>query len=371
MIYLFGLSVACFLFLLILLKKGKTRPDFFLLVWMGLVVFHLFLFYTDYTKVSYQFPHLLGIALPLPIIHGVFLYFYTLELTKKAHIRFTTLLLHLIPFFLLALLALPFYLLPAAEKVSIYQHHGKGFEWYKQLQMVAFLTAGFAYSLASIWQIRKYRQQIFDSFSNVDKKMLGWLEYLAIGLGIIWLLSAFFNDQIVFGGVVLFVLFIGFFGINQYPVFYSVPSAEGKSENLLLDKPSGDAQEDAEKYAKSRITEEEASGVMERLEKVMQTQYPFRNANLTLNDLASAIDVSPNHLSQVINTLGGKTFYHYINTYRIHEFLKVASLPESRKFTYLGLAYQCGFTSKTTFNKYFKLQTGKTPSEYFETMATP
>jgi AraC-like DNA-binding protein len=370
MIYLFGLSVACFLFLLILLKKGKRRPDFFLLVWMGLLAIHLFLFYIDYTKVSYQFPHLLGIALPLPIVHGVFLYFYTLELTKKAHIRFTTLLLHLIPFFLLTLLTLPFYLLQASEKVSIYQQHGKGFEWYQQLQMVAFLTAGFGYSIASILQIRKYRQQIFNSFSNVDKKMLVWLEYLAIGLGTIWLLSAFFNDQIVFGGVVLFVLFIGFFGINQYPVFYSTPTSEVKVDNFAQDKPVDDALGDVEKYAKSRITEEEASGVMERLEKVMQTQYPFRNPNLTLNELAGAIDVSPNHLSQVINTVGGKTFYHYINTYRIHEFLKVASIPESKKFTYLGLAYQCGFTSKTTFNKYFKLQTGKTPSEYFEAMAT-
>ena len=58
--------------------------------------------------------------------------------------------------------------------------------------------------------------------------MLRWLEYLAAGLAVIWLLSAFFNDQVVFGGVVLFVLFIGFFGLDSYfnPDPQSAPVAE-------------------------------------------------------------------------------------------------------------------------------------------------
>jgi len=200
--------------------------------------------------------------------------------------------------------------------------------------------------------------------------MLRWLEYLAIGLAIIWLVSAFFSDEVVFGVVVLFVLFIGFFGINQYPVFYSVTSPEPtliklESEIQLKESPTEVPIDNAEKYSKSKLTDDAASGVMILLETIMTNQKPFTNADLTLNDLATAIKVSPNHLSQVINSLSGKTFYHYINTYRIGEFLKLSSLPENRKFTYQGLAQQCGFSSKTTFNKYFKLQTGKTPSEYF------
>jgi len=370
MLYLVGLSVAFFLLVLILLKKDKRRPDYVLLAWIGVIFVHLFLFYIDYNKISYQYPHLLGLALPLPVLHGVFLYFYTLELIRKEkYISVKLVLLHLVPFFLLIILAIPFYRLPANEKVKVFQNEGRGFEWYTQLQMVAFLVFGFAYSIVSIWEIRKYRQQILNSFSNTDKKMLRWLEYLAVGLAIIWILSAFFNDQIVFSGVVLFVLFIGFFGINQYPVFYSTSNPQVKPEEvrseILKDNPPEQAGEDSEKYSKSKLSDDDASKVMERLETVMKMQVPFRNADLTLNDLANSINVSPNNLSQVINTVAGKTFYHYINTYRIHEFLKLSSQPENRKFTYLGLASECGFSSKTTFNKYFKLQTGKTPSAYF------
>jgi AraC-like DNA-binding protein len=371
MIYLFGLSVAFFLFVLILIKKHKRRPDYVLLIWIGVIVVHMLLFYMEYREVSYQYPHLLGVSLPIPILHGVLLYFYTIELIRKeSQITLKTTLLHLVPFFFLIILAIPFYQLSGNEKIEVYRQAGRGFEWYITIQSSTFVFFGFAYSLASIIEIRKCRRQLLDNFSNIDKKMLRWLEYLAIGLAIIWLVSAFFNDQIVFGVVVLFVLFIGFFGINQYPVFYSVTSPEPTPTNINpelppKDSPTEEAVDNTEKYSKSKLRDDEASVVMTLLEKIMANQKPFTNADLTLNELATAINVSPNHLSQVINTLSGKTFYHYINTYRIGEFLKLSSLPENRKFTYQGLAQQCGFSSKTTFNKYFKLQTGKTPSEYF------
>lgn len=371
MIYLFGLSVAFFLFVLILIKKHKRRPDYVLMIWIGVIGVHMLLFYIQYREVSYQYPHLLGVSLPLPILHGVLLYFYTLELIRKEiQITLKKILLHLVPFFVLIILAIPFYQLSGDEKIEVYRQAGRGFEWYTTIQTSAFVFFGFAYSIASILEIRKCRRQLLDNYSNVDKKMLRWLEYLAIGLAIIWLVSAFFNDQIVFGVVVLFVLFIGFFGINQYPVFYSVTSPEPtstyiKSEQPGKESPTEEPIDNTEKYYKSKLKDDEASVVMTLLEKIMINQKPFTKADLTLNELATAINVSPNHLSQVINTLSGKTFYHYINTYRIDEFLKLSSLPENRKFTYQGLAQQCGFSSKTTFNKYFKLQTGKTPSEYF------
>ena len=373
MIYLFGLSVAVFLFALILIKKHKTRPDHVLLTWIGVIVIHMFLFYLDYTGISYQYPHILGLALPIPALHGVLLYFYTIELIgKNVQVTFRKVLPHLIPFFVLILLAIPYFRMSGPEKVEVYRQGGKGFEWYMAIQTGVFMICGFAYSIASIIEIRKYRRQLLDSFSNVDKKMLRWLEYLAIGLAMIWLVSAFFGDAIVFGAVVLFVLFIGYFGINQYPVFHSIASpiiigptpAASRKEISLEDTEEAD--DNLEKYSKSKLRDEEASNVISLLEKVMTTQKPFTNADLTLNELADSIKVTPNHLSQSINTLCGKTFYHYINNYRISEFLKLSAMPENRKFTYQGLASQCGFASKTTFNKYFKLQTGKTPSEYFE-----
>jgi AraC-like DNA-binding protein len=80
--------------------------------------------------------------------------------------------------------------------------------------------------------------------------------------------------------------------------------------------------------------------------------------------LAKKIKIHPNYLSQVINEKQGKTFFEYINTLRVEEFKRLVALPESKQFTIMSLAYDCGFNSKSSFNKNFKKVTGQSPSEY-------
>jgi YesN/AraC family two-component response regulator len=85
-----------------------------------------------------------------------------------------------------------------------------------------------------------------------------------------------------------------------------------------------------------------------------------------LAELAEALNVNRNNLSQVINTYEQKNFYDYINQKRVEEFKRVASLPENQKYTLLGLANDCGFNSKTSFNRNFKNATGLSPTEYLK-----
>ena len=72
----------------------------------------------------------------------------------------------------------------------------------------------------------------------------------------------------------------------------------------------------------------------------------------------------PNYLSQVINEVEGINFYDYVNRLRVEEFKRLLSLPENQRFTLLALAYDCGFNSKSAFNRCFKKTTGLSPSEY-------
>lgn len=386
MMYLFGLSIACFLFLLGVLKKDKQTPDFILMTWMGFTAFHLTVFYFQYSGLSYQYPHTLGLQFPLPLLHGVFLYGYVRELTRNSILKMPLLLVHLVPFASLVVLAVPFFSLSGAQKVEVFRQEGRGFEWYSLIQLGLILLSGFSYCLATLVAIYKHRHRIYRQFSNSDRKMLQWLEYLTFGLGIIWMVALFFDEAVIFACVVLFVLFIGFFGIQQVPIFYSIPvvapdlpAASVEVAAVTADLPVAETgvtsgagtDPNPEKYAKTGLKEEGASQIMDRLEARMKTEKPFANSDLTLNDLARQLDVTPHQLSQAINSRNEKTFYHYVNTYRIEEFLTLAALPENRKYTFLALAFDCGFNSKTTFNKYFKLHTGKTPSEYFDSALTP
>jgi AraC-like DNA-binding protein len=369
MIFIIGIIIASFLFCLLLFKKKKEPADSIMITWIGIIITHLFLFYALNSGLSYKFPQTLGLILPVPLLHQVLLYFYTIELTRKETLTIKKILLHLIPFFILVGLAIPFFTLPPEEKVKIFQNEGKGFEWYSNIQIIVILISGFIYTFASLVEIQKHRKRIQQFVSNTDKMMLKWLEYLAIGLGIIWLLTIFFDDQVIISSVVAFVLFIGFFGINQVPVFntqWEIDNTNQSSRDISIssETSSADNVKTVLRYAKSGLKEEEATKILERLEEMMRKEKPFKDSELTLSDLAQKLAIQPNQLSQAINSITGKSFYHYINSCRIEEFLAIAALSENSKYTYISLAYDCGFNSKTTFNKYFKLQTGQTPSEH-------
>ena len=98
----------------------------------------------------------------------------------------------------------------------------------------------------------------------------------------------------------------------------------------------------------------------------MNTEKLFKENDLTLAQLASRLNTHPNYLSQVINDKENKSFFDYINTLRTKEFIEIVSNADNQKYTLMGLAFECGFNSKSSFNKYFKKITGKSPSEYLD-----
>lgn len=371
MFFLIGIILSAFLFALLLLKRSKSHADRILMVWMAVMSAHQGISYLTYSGVAFQYPHLLGIALPWPLLHGPFLFLYVLAMTRENPIRWVEMLPHFVPFLILYILAIPFFRLTAAEKIEIFNNKGAGYEWYSTIQELSIIGLGLGYCTWSLIRIHRHRTKITQWFSNTDKLMLRWLEYLSIGLGMIWLLVFFFDDAIVFSGVVVLVIFIGMFGITQLPVFYSHRDILEKTKHP--DPPSFDEfvvpeTEDesvAVRYAKSGLKESEATDLHQRLTQMMNEKALYKRNDITLADLAALLDTHPNYLSQVINEREQKNFYNYINTLRVQAFINATSNPDKKHYSFLALAFDSGFNSKSTFNKYFKEVSGKTPSEYF------
>jgi AraC-like DNA-binding protein len=360
MLYQIGLTIVCFLFVVLILKKDKKQPDYILQTWLGVIATHLGLHYMQYTGLSYKYPHTLGLTLSLPLLHGVLPYFYTISLIRAETLTIRKTIFHLMPFLLLTALAVPFFILSPDQKITVFQRNGEGFEWYLLIQLPVIIISGMAYAIATMIEIRRRSRTAETGMS--ENKIFGLMKYVTFGLVAIWLLSAAFDDSVIFAGVVVFVLFIGLFGISRVPGLYTSPALTG----LVADQTFiNSASLAVERYARTGLKQKDATGIMQRMEAYMKTEKPYTNFDLTLNDLAAYLDTSPNYLSQVINSVSGKTFYNYINHYRIAEFLVLAARQENKKYTFIALAYDCGFNSKTTFNKYFKLHTGQTPSEYF------
>jgi AraC-like DNA-binding protein len=102
------------------------------------------------------------------------------------------------------------------------------------------------------------------------------------------------------------------------------------------------------------------------LAQLMKKEKPYLNPKLTLQDLADMMKMNVHTLSWLINEGYGKNFFDFINEYRIEEFKRLVAEEQNKNFTFLAMALEAGFSSKTTFNRSFKKSTGQTPREYFQ-----
>lgn len=368
MIYVIGISIAFFLALLLLTKKRKTLADQFLGAWLTVLGLHLLFFYHNSISQAYLYPHLLGLEIPIPLLHGPFLYLYTAALTNPDKLKKYRWVWHFIPTGLIYLYLISFYKLSASQKVSVYAHQGQGYEGFMSILVILISVAGVLYVFFSNQLYQNHRRSgHLTSIEEPNKPNLNWLRSLFFWMGLIWCIILFSGeDQLIFTTVVFFVVFIGYFGIKQEGIFTDKISVEAQNTESVLSENSG---ESGKKYEKSGLSDEMAEILHRLLTKAMKEAKLFTNPELSLTDLANYLNVHPNSVSQVINTFEEKNFFDYINSLRIEEFKRIAELPENQKFTLLALAYDCGFNSKTSFNRNFKKATGFSPTEYFRAFA--
>lgn len=386
MFYLAGIVITVFLAFILAGKKHKSTADKILLAWLFLISVHLLFYYQYITGLAYQYSWVLGIHFPFPLLHGPFLYLYTAALTNKLPKKVNYGLLHFIPALIFYLPLINFFKLPPQEKIDIYKRSGQGYELYMTTLYIAIVISGIIYVSVCIWLLRIYRVTITSQFSYTEKINLLWLRYLIYGIAVIWILVIFGNDALIFSTLVIFVFLLGFFGIRQHGIFSNNKVVEdqyqareitiaafeplpGKS-NEPVKEPTGNQQkaipQQKLKYEKSGLSEDLAKDIYERLANAMKAHKLYADPELSLSGLASALNVHPNHLSQVINSFERKNFYDYINAQRVEEFKSIAGLPENAGYTLLFLSYECGFNSKTSFNRNFKKVTGLSPTEYLQ-----
>lgn len=123
-----------------------------------------------------------------------------------------------------------------------------------------------------------------------------------------------------------------------------------------------------EKYKTVRVSPEECKRLIDRLEKVMLTDKPYKHPDLKIADLATSIGTSAHTLSYLFNQYLDCNYYDYINDYRVEEFKRLVNTDEYSKYTLSTLAEHCGFSSRASFFRYFKKATGITPNEYIRSI---
>ena len=207
--------------------------------------------------------------------------------------------------------------------------------YFRHVLILTYLSAAFS-------DLHNYRKGIREQFSPLEKISLAWLRIVLIGYSIAWIVSfvhfsIFITAQKnppIFEAVV-YTLFFAFFNVIYYFGFRQPEIFAGIDQK----KP----------YSKSILSEEKKAVFAGKLKNYVNNHKPQLKPALTLEDLASSLEIPSRYLSQIINESFGMSFYDYINGLRINEFKSHMLDSTDDKMTILEGLYAVGFNSKSSF----------------------
>ncbi len=367
-----GLGIGAFMFLFLLLKKNKRQEDYFFLCWIAVTLLQI----TFYEITIYQFDlhGLWGITgFGLPLLGAPLLFLYILALTGHK-VLWTTLVGHLGVY---AVFIGLFYFLQEHHNLTLTASNG-----YIQIPpnppswmffyAIPLAISGFLYCVWDLVLLHRHRKTIAGFFSFKEKINLNWVSYIVYSYFILFVLASFlifgatqfqlFYVDTVFPliGILLSFMLVGFgfYGFRQTAIFSNMDFGD------INGIPSSIITTSTAAYAKSGLTPEKINKLAKKLADYMDKGKPFLNENLSLPLLADYCEISQAQLSQVINQHFQMNFYDFVNRYRIEEVKKKLSSADFDHLSILGIAFDCGFKSKSSFNRYFKKYTGLAPSEF-------
>jgi AraC-like DNA-binding protein len=183
------------------------------------------------------------------------------------------------------------------------------------------------------------------------------------------------RDELVTLAIALLVYAMGYMGLKQpeifryetaeYPVQVASVPASAQSpivSPLVTEEPAIELE--PRRYERSGLGDTEAAKLEKDLLGLMDRDRPWTDSELTLADLAARLGTTPHKLSEVLNAQIGKTFYDFVNIYRVRDVQRRIQSGEARTRKMLALALDAGFASKSTFNQAFKKHTNQTPSDF-------
>lgn len=368
--YIFLIAAFNALFFAILIfQKKKALHDKILICWLIYLGLYAGI-YTLFSNTLFTDFHLLSASfISLLMLHGPFLYLYIYSLIDEKVQIYGGNLFHFVPFILFNVFLLISSLLPEiAENIRL--DHVES-EHSAPLLFVLFLIltvlSGPVYFILSIRLFKKLDINIFNNFSTSENINPDWLRKLVYSFGAIWtvlivfatlhhvfyLFSWIFCTDGLFLSLSVFIILIGYFGLKQKEIFIHYPD-----QNIEY------ITESKTKYAGVLLKEADAEQYVSKIKKFMSIEKPYLDANLTLSHLATKLHIPSHILSRVINEKFGLNFFDFINQYRVEEVKAKISEPDFDNLSLLGIAFDCGFNTKSAFNRVFKKMTGLTPSEY-------
>ncbi len=274
-------------------------------------------------------------------------------------------LLHFIPFVLFAVFAL-IPIVPVSFKNDLEKWVQQVTHIYPGLIMFASVKVQMIIYWTLSWmRLRQHEKNVKLFASATSPINLWWLRYLLIGLAmmiLLWLNEVLFEIKFIVTitpfGYLAAVYFIAYFSLRQGEIFAFNQQAVVEIKEIIQEEKTKPLPR------QSRLSDVEFEALKQKLEELMTDERLYLNTTLGLPELATRMNTSSHQLSYLINEGFNENFFQFVNRYRVEEAKRLLLSEKHRHLNMLGIAYESGFNSKTTFNTTFKKLTGLSPSEF-------
>ena len=361
------------IFAFILLRRAWVQErysDYWLAGLLFLISCFLFRYVTaeiDPTGAHYILNRLLSISY---YVIGVVIYFY-LKCQLNARYRLARKdLWHFLPVFIYVGLFF----------INTIQTYRLGSDWERPLFYeimswfyIVYRSVGTLIYWLLSWRLyQKYRLWLPTERSDTEGVEFKWFRNILIALGIVVFSSIGLNlyDNFVFTTpvwidtsqellVAFGIYYLSFMGYLQYQpqqLVYDVPvnGTEDKEETNLTS------------LLISKMPDAEIEEWKSKILTLIEQDKLYLNPELTLTDIAQRLQTHSKLISAVINEAFDKNFNDFVNEYRVNVFKTKVNDPKLTHLTLLAIAFECGFNSKSTFNRAVKKVTGEMPSAFIQ-----
>lgn len=388
-LYLLGAVQGAFLAAVLAGRRENATPNRLLALVMLTFSVDLAMAAYHATGLYTAVPALIGLDFPLAFLYGPLLYLYARTLTEPAHRLRRLDFFHLLPFAVVTLALVPYYAMGGAEKLAML--NAPVGPWSRTLAVVngLKLVHAFGYIVTVVLVVRRHRRRLRDTHTATERVALDWLRNLtggvvflmtltvglyaagvheAAGVTVMGLDPSQLYDDFTLLALTVFIYAIGYLGLRQPEIFSSRPGVGRPPEPVMLEPvvTAADALEERPRYAKSGMDGATAARLEAALVALMEGAHPYRQGDLTLQELADRLGASPHNLTEVVNTRLGQSFYDFVNGYRVREAQARLTDPAFAHWTVLAIGLEAGFNSKSSFHAAFKRHAGQTPSAYRE-----
>lgn len=359
-----GVVQALFGVVIFLAKRPRHVSFLFLAGWCAVIAVFLGSFLLPFQVVEYFKP---GIF-PILFLLGPLLYFYVRSLTDERYVPSYKHLFHLLPLLSVSVHRSTIPVVPIMTRAE------DPLYLYNKVYYFLLVLSLLLYWLVSVGLIFRFRKSVPLHFSNYTRNnSLTWIVFV-LTFFLLFFMADFVRQfvriawDVQLAGFSLlplnltaFVFIVIFFGMNQTVIYQPL-------RRQAISAQHGEVGEEvASRTTRSDIQPDELSELSGVIIRYLSADKPYLNPEFNLEGMAADLDIPRNKLSQVINTGQNKNFHRLINEYRIREVKERLVDPAYSHFSVLGIAFECGFNSKSAFNRIFKEETGLTPSEFKRT----